>query len=110
MFVFDLVRRHRGAVHLHSLLVLEHILDSRPLSKINISFISVRHIFFLQFLLPGVDHVGPVFASVGRQFLPSLDYEDTGVTDLAYPRTPQLETTEAVLLVFPAVCKPRAET
>ena len=52
--------------------------------------------------------MGPVLAGVGWQFLPALDYEDTGIADLPDPGTLQLETTEAIVLVLTAVCKPRA--
>ena len=106
MFVFDLVRGHQAAAHLHSLLVLEDIFNSRSLSLTNI--LVFVFVLILVFLLPGVNHVGPVLAGVGWQFLPALDYEDTGIADLPDSGTLQLETTEAIILVLTAVCKPRA--
>ena len=110
MFVFDLVRRHHGAAHLHSLLVLEDVLNPRagPGQEMFAHKLSSFGALKTLLLLPGVNHVGPVLAGVGWQFLPALDYEDTGIADLPDPGTVQLETTEAIVLVLTAVCKPRA--
>ena len=88
VFVFDLLLRDR--THSRSrhflLLVLEHILDAGP--------------------SPGVHHVGPLLRGVGGQLLPPLDDEDTGVTYLAYPGSVELEASQTVFLVLPAVCEP----
>ena len=108
MFVFDLVRRHGRTAHLHSLLVPEDILDPRPGPGKESRFTSSPGFEVSAVLLPGVNHVGPVLARVRWQLLPPLDYEDTGVADLADPCTLQLETPEAIILVLTAVCEPRA--
>jgi len=43
--------------------------------------------------------VGPVLAGVGWQFLPALDYEDTGIADLPDPLSVNLELLDLALQI-----------
>ena len=60
--------------------------------------------------LPGVHDVSPVLGVRGGQFVPSLDDENTGITDVSSPFLLYLETPLETPGVFLTCCKAGAET
>ena len=54
---------------------------------------------------PGVHHMGPVLGGVGRELLPSLDNQNTGIAYLTIASISKLETPGTVFFVLLTVSK-----